>query len=161
LTRFDDDRGGSLIDEPNSRCGPVQAGKPFFWLIEIHGIVGAREQDKHREDNDFVQAGCLNLVMKEGRARAARGHSGGRLTDVRDQAVQWPALGAVIDRCIACLAKAAKDYDVRVEKAVKTLKTAKKQRRDSWCGNLPGFHCHGSLAAMLTTRAGSAPRSTA
>jgi catalase len=116
--RFDGNGGGSVNYEPNGRSGPMQTGEPLSRPLEIHGIAGAQAQEKHEDDNDFVQAGALYRVMKEDERERLVANLAASFAEVRDQ--------SVIDRCISYLAKADKEYGARVEKAVRSLKAAKK-----------------------------------
>jgi catalase len=116
--RFDGNGGASVNYEPNSRGGPAQTDEPLYRPLEIHGVAGSQAQEKHREDNDFVQAGALYRVMKEDERERLVANLAASFADVRDQ--------AVIDRCISHLRNADKDYGARVEKAVKALKESKK-----------------------------------
>jgi catalase len=117
LMRFDGNGGGSVNYEPNSRGGPMQVGEPLYTPLEIHGVAGAQAQQKHKEDTDFVQAGALYRVMNEDARERLVANLAASFAQVRDQ--------AVVDRCIAYLAQADKDYGARVEKAVKALKAKK------------------------------------
>ena len=65
------------------------------------------------------QAGALYRLMKEDERERLVANLAASFAEVRDQAVQWPAQGAMVDRCISYLAKAEKDYGARAVKAVK------------------------------------------
>jgi catalase len=120
LMRFDGNGGGSVNYEPNSRGGPAQTGEALSRPLEIHGIAGAQAQEKHKDDDDFVQAGALYRVMKEDERDRLVANLAGSFAEVRDQ--------AVVDSCISYLRNADKDYGARVEKAVKALKALKAKK---------------------------------
>ena len=109
--RFDGNGGRSKNYEPNSYGGPVQSNEPTYAGTEIHGITGSHPWVKHKEDDDFVQAGMLYRVMKEDEKKRLIDNIAGGLSRVtRDD---------VIDRSIAHFRKADADYGARLENAVR------------------------------------------
>jgi catalase len=63
--RFDENGGGKKNYEPNSFDGPAQTGDAYDAGYEVSGPIGQRALVKHREDDDYVQAGALYRVMPE------------------------------------------------------------------------------------------------
>jgi catalase len=63
--RFDDNGGRTKNYEPNSYDGPAQSGAAYDLGYDVSGSVGPHGLIKHRDDDDYVQAGALYRVMKE------------------------------------------------------------------------------------------------
>jgi catalase len=63
--RTDGNHGREKNYEPNSFGGPQQTGKPLWAAIEVAGLTGNHAPVRHRDDNDFVQAGDLYRLMSE------------------------------------------------------------------------------------------------
>jgi catalase len=63
--RVDGNHGRDKNYEPNSFGGPQQTGKPLWASIEVGGLTGNHTPVRHRDDNDFVQAGALYRLMSE------------------------------------------------------------------------------------------------
>ncbi len=112
--RFDANGGRSKNYEPNSYGGPVESGEPLYQPIEIHGVAGSQKASRHKDDNDFVQAGALYRVMNEDEKR--------RLIANIAESLSKVSKPEVIERSISYFAKADPDYGARLEKAVKSRK---------------------------------------
>ena len=109
--RFDGNSGRAKNYEPNSFDGPVQSNQPLWAPIEVNGFTGAQAQERHREDNDFVQAGALYRVMDEAaKERLAANIAAGLAQVSRD---------GIIERSIGYFRSADPDYGERVAKAVR------------------------------------------
>ena len=65
LMRVDGNHGRDKNYEPNSFGGPQETGKPLWAPIEVAGLTGHHTPVRHRDDNDFVQAGALYRLMRE------------------------------------------------------------------------------------------------
>jgi catalase len=63
--RIDGNHGRDKNYEPNSFGGPQQTGKPLWAPIGVAGLTGNHTPVRHRDDNDFVQAGALYRLMSE------------------------------------------------------------------------------------------------
>ena len=63
--RADGNHGREKNYEPNSFDGPQKTGKPLWAPIEVAGLTGNHPPVRHRDDNDFVQAGALYRLMSE------------------------------------------------------------------------------------------------
>ena len=72
---------------------------------------------RHREDDDFVQAGMLYRVMKEDEKQRLVANIAGGLSRVSRE--------DVIERAIGHFRKADADYGERVARAVAALRTGK------------------------------------
>ena len=108
--RFDGNRGREKNYEPNSFGGPAQTGEPTWAPIEVHGTAGSHAPERHREDDDFVQAGALYRVMSEDAKQRLIANIAGSLARVsRDD---------IIERAIGYFRKADADYGQRLAKAV-------------------------------------------
>lgn len=109
--RFDGNSGRAKNYEPNSFDGPVQSNQPLWAPIEVNGFTGAQAAERHREDNDFVQAGALYRVMDEAaKARLVANIAAGLAQVSRDD---------IIERSIGYFRSADPDYGERVAKAVR------------------------------------------
>lgn len=115
--RFDAN-GGSLKNyEPNSYDGPVQSNEAGYAGIEVHGLTGNHPWVKHREDNDFVQAGDLyRLMSAEEKQRLIDNVAGGLARVSRDE---------VIERSLSYFRSADADYGRRLSEAVRALRSRK------------------------------------
>jgi len=68
--RADGNYGRQKNYEPNSFGGPAQSGQALWSPIEVRGLTGNHEPERHRDDDDFVQAGDLYRLMSEPIKRA-------------------------------------------------------------------------------------------
>jgi len=103
--------GRSKNYEPNSFGGPKQSGEPLYAGLAGDGASGSYAQQRHAEDDDFVQAGMLYRVMKpDKRERLVRTIAGG-LSRVADD--------GIVERSISHFANADPEYGARVAAAVK------------------------------------------
>ena len=109
--RFDGNGGRAKNYEPNSYGGPAQTNEPLYKPLEIHGAAGSQSIERHREDNDFVQAGNLYRLMKEEEKQRLVANIADGLSKVSKP--------EVIQRSISYFANADKDYGARLAKAVK------------------------------------------
>jgi len=108
--RFDGNGGRSANYEPNSVDGPAETGQPLYAGVEVNGPGGACAPVRHREDDDFVQAGALYRVMDEAAKQRLVANIAGSLVQV--------TIPGVIERAIGYFAKADPDYGRRVAEAV-------------------------------------------
>jgi catalase len=108
--RFDGNGGRSRNYEPNSYDGPAEIGVDDGASYEVGGAVGRRALLKHRDDNDFVQAGALYRVMREDERQRLIDNIAGSLAQVSRQ--------DVIDRSIEHFRKADAEYGKRLAEAV-------------------------------------------
>lgn len=115
--RFDGNGGRSKNYEPNSYGGPVQSNEPTYAGVQIHGVTGSHPWVKHKQDDDFVQAGMLYRVMKEDEKQRLVANIAGGLSRVSRE--------DVIERSIGHFRKADADYGERVARAVAALRARK------------------------------------
>jgi catalase len=109
--RFDGNSGRAKNYEPNSFDGPVQSNQPLWAPIAVEGFTGAQAAERHRDDNDFVQAGSLYRVMDEAaKERLVANIAAGLAQVSRDD---------IIERSIGYFRSADPDYGKRVAKAVR------------------------------------------
>lgn len=117
--RFDGNYGKSKNYEPNSFGGPVQSNQPLYRPVEVSGTAGAQAQSKHKEDNDFVQAGDLyRLMSEEEKQRLVENISNGLAVCTRDD---------IIERSIAHFRQSDDDYGKRIAARVKELRCERGQ----------------------------------
>jgi catalase len=112
--RFDGNSGSMKNYEPNSFDGPVQNNEPTYAPIEVHGVTGSFPWERHKEDNDFVQAGNLYRLMSEDEKN--------RLVDNIANSLSQVSRQEIIDRAISNFRNADPDYGNRVSKAVQNLR---------------------------------------
>lgn len=112
--RFDDNGKGSKNYEPNSFDGPLQSNENLYAPLEIHGVTGSHEWVKHKEDDDFVQAGNLYRLMDEAQRKRLVDNIAGSLSQVSRQ--------DIIDHSIQHFSNADKEYGNRITEAVNELK---------------------------------------
>jgi catalase len=112
--RFDGNFGREKNYEPNSFGGPVQTDEPLAAWTEVSGLIGTYETVEHAEDDDYIQAGNLYRMMSEGeRARLAANLAAPLSTILRDD---------IVERFIAHLSAADREYGERVKAAVKVAR---------------------------------------
>ncbi len=112
--RFDSNGGRSKNYEPNSDSGPAQSSEPSCAGIEIHGMTGRHPWVKHREDDDFVQAGMLYRLMKEDEKKRLIANLAGGLSQVSRE--------DVIERSVGYFRRADADYGDRLARAVQACR---------------------------------------
>ena len=117
MMRFDGNSGGAKNYEPNSFGGPAQTGQPVWAPIEVHGMAGSHAPERHREDDDFVQAGALYRLMPEDAKQRLVANIAGSLSRV--------SRGDIIERAIAHFRKADADYGQRVAETVAKQRAAR------------------------------------
>ncbi len=115
--RFDGNRGSEKNYEPNSFGGPAQTGEPTWAPIEVRGTAGSHAPERHREDDDFVQAGALYRVMSEDAKQRLIANIAGSLARV--------SRADIIERAIGYLRAADSDYGQRLAKAVAERRAAR------------------------------------
>lgn len=114
--RFDDNGGRAKNYEPNSYGGPVQTNDAHDLAYDASGSIGPHGLVKHRDDDDFVQAGALYRLMDEdAKARLVANIAGGLAQVSRED---------VIERSIGHFAEADAEYGRRISEAVATLRKA-------------------------------------
>ncbi len=109
--RFDGNHGRAKNYEPNSFGGPAQCNSPTWAPLEVHGMAAAHAPERHREDDDFVQAGNLYRVMKPDER--------GRLIDNIAASLGQVTNDKIVERSLSHFAKADPDYGERVAIAVR------------------------------------------
>ena len=112
--RFDGNQGRAKNYEPNSFGGPVQSGQETYAPIEVHGATGSFAWERHKEDNDFVQAGDLYRLMSEEEKKRLVANIAGSLSRV--------SRGEIIERGLGNFRSADKDLADRLAKAIRELK---------------------------------------
>lgn len=112
--RFDGNDGRRKNYEPNSFGGPVQSNQPLYQGVEVSGIAAAQAQLKHKDDNDFVQAGDLYRIMSE--AEKAR--------LVENIASNLAAISKadIVERSVAHFRAADEDYGKRLAARIAELR---------------------------------------
>jgi catalase len=108
--RFDANGGRAKNYEPNSYQGPAETGERYDHAQAVSGATGPAPQAKHREDDDFSQAGALYRVMREAERKRLVDNIAGSLSQV--------SRADVIERSIAHFRKADPEYGKRVADAV-------------------------------------------
>ena len=108
--RFDATGGRAKNYEPNSYQGPAETGERYDHAQTVSGATGPSPQAKHREDDDFSQAGALYRVMREAERK--------RLVDNISGSLSQVSRADVIERSIAHFRKADPEYGKRVADAV-------------------------------------------
>ena len=112
--RFDGNEGRAKNYEPNSFAGPAQTNELHSAPLEMRGLSGSWPNERHADDNDFVQAGDLyRLISEDEKQRLVENIAAGL------SAVSRPD---IIDRSIAHFRNADSDYGERVAKAVQALR---------------------------------------
>ena len=109
--RFDGNHGRAKNYEPNSFGGPLQSGEPVWAPLAVSGMAGSHPAERHREDDDFVQAGDLYRLMSPEERR--------RLVDNIAVGLAQVRIDAIVERSIAHFTKADPDYGERVANAVR------------------------------------------
>ena len=112
--RFDGNQGRAKNYEPNSFGGPVQSGESTYAPIEVHGATGSFAWERHKEDNDFVQAGDLYRLMSEEEKERLVANIAGSLSRV--------SRGEIIERGLGNFRSADKDLADRLLKAIRELR---------------------------------------
>ncbi len=115
--RFDANGGSAKNYEPNSYDGPAQTGQPVARGFETSGRTGAYAPARHREDDDFSQAGKLYRVMTEPERVRLVENIAGSLAQV--------TRADVIERSVEHLRRADAEYGRRVAEAIAALRKAK------------------------------------
>ena len=108
--RFDANGGRAKNYEPNSYQGPAETFERYDHAQAVSGATGPSPQAKHREDDDFSQAGALYRVMREAERKRLVDNIAGSLSQV--------SRADVIERSIAHFRKADPEYGKRVADAV-------------------------------------------
>ncbi len=114
--RFGDNGGRSANYEPNSVNGPQQSNEALYAGVEVSGVAGVNMPVRHRDDDDFVQAGALYRLMSEDEKQRLIANIAGGLSQV--------TIPGVIERAVENFTKADSDYGRRVREAVEQLQTA-------------------------------------
>lgn len=112
--RFDGNSGSAKNYEPNSFDGPIQSNEPTYAPIEIHGVTGSFAPERHKEDNDFVQAGSLYRLMSEDEKA--------RLVDNIANSLSHVSREEIIERTVSNFRSADSEYGKRVATAVQNLR---------------------------------------
>jgi catalase len=109
--RVDDNGGRSKNYEPNSYGGPVQTGQATYASLEIRGLTGNHPWVRHKEDDDYVQAGNLYRLMSPAEKERLVGNIAASLSRV--------SRPDVIERSIVHFRHADAEYGDRVDRAVR------------------------------------------
>jgi catalase len=112
--RFDDNGGRAKNYEPNSHGGPAQTGDATGLMYDVAGLIGPAQPVRHRDDNDFVQAGMLYRVMKEEERTRLVQNIAASLAQVTKQ--------DIIDRSIGYFRQADPEYGDRLAAVVAALR---------------------------------------
>jgi catalase len=115
--RFDGNGGRGPNYEPNSHGGPTQSSEPLYAPLEVHGLTGTHPHQRHREDDDFVQAGNLYRIMSEAEKERLVAAIAANLGQVRR--------ADVIARSVEHFRRPDPDYGARVAKAVNAMRTSR------------------------------------
>jgi len=113
--RMGDNGGRSANYEPNSANGPVQTNEALYAGVAVTGEAGSYTPGRHRDDNDFVQAGDLYRLMSEAEKQRLVNNLGNGLAQVKR--------ADVVERVIGYLTQADADYGRRVAEAVERNKS--------------------------------------
>lgn len=108
--RFDDNGGAAPNYEPNSRGGPVQAGRPDEAAIPDAGAAG-EPPPAGRRDDDFAQAGALYRLLTEAERRRLETALAASLAEVTRP--------DVVDRCVGHFRAADGQLGDRLEAALR------------------------------------------
>ena len=115
--RFDDNGRGSKNYEPNSYEGtPVETGEQLYKGFEVSGVTGSSPHVKHREDDDFSQAGALYRLMSEEEKT--------RLIDNIASSLAQVSRPDVVERSIAHFHNADPNYGRRLTETLTRLRSA-------------------------------------
>jgi catalase len=112
--RFNGNSNSVKNYEPNSFDGPIQSNEPAYAPIEVHGATGSFVWERHKEDNDFVQAGNLYRLMNEDEKN--------RLIENIANSLSHVSRKEIIERTISNFRNADPDYGNRVAKAIQNLR---------------------------------------
>ncbi len=112
--RFDGNTAREKNYEPNSFGGPAQSNEPTYAPIEVHGTTGSFAWERHKDDNNFVQAGNLYRLMSEDEKN--------RLVENIANSLSHVSREEIIERTISNFRNADTDYGNRIAKAVQTLR---------------------------------------
>lgn len=113
LMRFDGNRGRTKNYEPNSFEGPTQSGQPLWAPTEVTGTAASHAPIRHRDDDDFVQAGALyRLIGEDARQRLITNIAAGLARVSRPD---------IVARSISHFRSADTDYGERLNRMVKEL----------------------------------------
>ena len=114
--RFDDNAGGSANYEPNTRGGPVAQTGAYDAGYDVRGSTGPQPHGKHKDDDDFRQAGRLfELMGPEAQDRLVQ-NMVGQLAKV--------TLPKVVERSVEHLRNAHPDYGKKIEAALGKARAA-------------------------------------
>jgi len=91
--RFDDNGSRSKNYEPNSYDGPAPTDEAYDLGYDASGLVGPHGLIKHRDDDDFVQAGALYRLMPEDSKQRLIANLAGSLARVTREDVIERAIG--------------------------------------------------------------------
>ena len=127
-------RDGSLYDgryagesnyEPNSSGGPAQTDRPLWGPTEVSGHTGTHPAPRHREDDDFAQAGDLyRLISPEERQRL--------VTNLADSlAAVSPGRDDIVERALGNFREADADLGDLLDTAVKQRRGASRRTAPS------------------------------
>jgi catalase len=108
--RSDGNYGREKNYEPNSFSGPQPTGRPLWAPIEVAGLTGNHAPERHRDDNDFVQAGDLYRLMSEAEKRSLIGNIAASLSKVSRE--------DIIERSVANFRRADPEFGNRIAEAL-------------------------------------------
>ena len=116
--RFDANGGRAKNYEPNSYHGPAQTGIDEGSGYDVSGSIGRHGLIRHRDDDDFVQAGALYRLMPEDAKVRLIANIAGSLSQVSRE--------DVIERAISNFAKADGEFGKRLRDAVDEKREVKR-----------------------------------
>jgi catalase len=105
-----DNSGRQKNYEPNSHDGPAQTGERYDLGYPVTGTVAPAGPVRHRDDDDFVQAGALYRLLPEDSRQRLLDNLAGSLAQV--------SRPEVVERAIESFRRADPDYGQRLAAAV-------------------------------------------
>ncbi|WP_194910357.1 catalase [Catenulispora rubra] len=110
---YDGRHGRAANYEPNSAGGPLQTDRPLWAATEVTGLTGSHAAVRHREDDDFVQAGSLYRLMADEEKERL-------VTNLADSIAGVSAdRDDIVDRAVGNFRQADADLGERLAAAVK------------------------------------------
>jgi catalase len=108
--RVDGNHGREENYEPNSFGGPQQTCRPLWAPLEVAGLTGNHAPVRHRDDNDFVQAGDLYRLMSDDEKQKLIANIAASLSKVSRE--------DIIERSVGHFRQADRQYGDQVAAAV-------------------------------------------
>ncbi len=108
-------QGGAPNYEPNSRGGPQQTGESYGYAYGLSGDIGSFAPHKHRQDDDYTQAGALYRLMDD----AAKA----RLIDTLSGSLAQVTLPGIVEASLAHFRAADDDLGQRLGQAIEAKRS--------------------------------------